>query len=313
MFSGSVFYKLDGLDLPMDDLDELLSLRQLVPCPKAALSNEGWVSFSNDEYVCEANKALLFTYGVNKKSLPAKVVKEKVKEECDALIERNGGQALSKKVISEVKEKITLSLIPHLLPVRDEINVMIDSKRKWIAIDTTSKTKAENIIAFMRQSLPDVKIKVKPLSPGIDFDSLFRRWINDKDKVPNNIGFTGDATLKDDDGGKITLVNQDLSSDDIRVHFESMFITKIGLIRDDVRFSIDEKLVLSSLVFSPELTMDYELPEENDPNAENAYRQSMLILFRKQFDELYQFIDTEFECLGFSDSDSGSDIEDEAA
>lgn len=296
MFKNITFYTLpQGFDFDANGLNERLASNPFVECPKVALESKGWLPIAGlqGQFVTQAQGSLLFSLGFQKKSLPAKLIKMKLDKAMKEFKERHSEMPKGKDKL-EMKDKIKEELTVQAFAVPSDVQIMVDKDRKWLALNTSSAGQAEKAIKQLREALPPGALKTFALRPIKIPADVLSSWL--LKSPPSGFSLDGDATFKDEEGGKITCKSQDLNSQEIITHSETHGVISLSLSSESCFFTLNEKLVLSSLKFTSELTTDYEQPDSEEGAAYEAYMQSMVILFRQEFNVLFNVLVNNFDC-----------------
>ncbi|WP_445767481.1 recombination-associated protein RdgC [Rheinheimera sp.] len=181
---------------------------------------------------CHALDALLF-FAVKRqeKILPAAVINEEMQPRLDAL-EQEKGRPLSRKEKQALKEELQLSLLPRAFSRSSLTQGYYDAKNQWLVINTSSASKAEDILALLRKALGSL-----PALPWLDNHKLntnLQLWLQNK-ALPQGFELGNDAELKapDEEGAKVKFSNHLLSADDVQSHLQDKLVTSISLQRND--------------------------------------------------------------------------------
>ncbi|WP_445770027.1 recombination-associated protein RdgC [Rheinheimera sp.] len=203
---------------------------------------------------CHALDALLF-FAVKRqeKILPAAVINEEMQPRLDAL-EQEKGRPLSRKEKQALKEELQLSLLPRAFSRSSLTQGYYDAKNQWLVINTSSASKAEDILALLRKALGSL-----PALPWLDNHKLntnLQLWLQNK-ALPQGFELGNDAELKapDEEGAKVKFSNHLLSADDVQSHLQDKLVTSISLQRNDsLSLQITDDGALKRLKFHDLLT-----------------------------------------------------------
>ena len=203
---------------------------------------------------CHALDALLF-FAVKRqeKILPAAVINEEMQPRLDAL-EQEKGRPLSRKEKQALKEELQLSLLPRAFSRSSLTQGYYDAQNQWLVINTSSASKAEDILALLRKALGSL-----PALPWLDNHKLntnLQLWLQNK-ALPQGFELGNDAELKapDEEGAKVKFSNHLLSADDVQSHLQDKLVTSISLQRNDsLSLQITDDGALKRLKFHDLLT-----------------------------------------------------------
>lgn len=203
---------------------------------------------------CHALDALVF-FAVKRqeKILPAAVINEEMQPRLDAL-EQEKGRPLSRKEKQALKEELQLSLLPRAFSRSSLTQGYYDAQNQWLVINTSSASKAEDILALLRKALGSL-----PALPWLDNHKLntnLQLWLQNK-ALPQGFELGNDAELKapDEEGAKVKFSNHLLSADDVQSHLQDKLVTSISLQRNDsLSLQITDDGALKRLKFHDVLT-----------------------------------------------------------
>lgn len=122
---------------------DLLNDNDFQPTSEQALGSAGW-SPIHDTLIYALGPQNLLHYTVEKKHIPASAVRLLVDQRA-AEIEQAQGFAPGKVARKELKERIIDELLPRALTTRSTTQVWIDQVAHRIIIDSTSRTRIEDI------------------------------------------------------------------------------------------------------------------------------------------------------------------------
>jgi len=88
--------------------------------------------------VHEIGGHLLLSFSVEKKSLPASVIKEFLAEDVRKYTEREGSRP-GRKLVKEMKEEVIAKLAPKVFGVRKDTQIWLDPDNRWLCVNSASK------------------------------------------------------------------------------------------------------------------------------------------------------------------------------
>ena len=171
----------------------------------------------------------------------------------DAL-EQEKGRPLSRKEKQALKEELQLSLLPRAFSRSSLTQGYYDAQNQLLVINTSSASKAEDILALLRKALGSL-----PALPWLDNHKLninLQLWLQNK-ALPQGFELGNDAELKapDEEGAKVKFSNHLLSADDVQSHLQDKLVTSISLLRNDsLSLQITDDGALKRLKFHDLLT-----------------------------------------------------------
>lgn len=253
-FKNAIIYQLNS-DSLLDKavIEKALKSAPFTPCGNLDTSKTGWVSPYNDnnneDYIVDMQGHLLLRIKKESKILPAPVIKQALLEKID-----KQEQALSRKLTKNekatLKDEVMIDLMPRAFSKYNHYWLWIDTHNKRIVIDCSSFKQAEDILAILRKQLG--ALALTPLSIDNPLEQVMTTWVKEKlNFAPFLLG--DQAELKDplEGNGIISCKNQDITSDEMLVHFESgKWISKIKIIDErGVNFIVNSDLTLKRIKF----------------------------------------------------------------
>lgn len=154
MFRNFITYRLPkGWAMPAGELEALLEKRPLQSCTALQTESRGWVaSCPSRQLVYSAERHLLVELGIEKKLLPAGVVRRAVDERV-AEFEKEKGVKAGRRQVRDIKDAVSVELLAQAFATRHTIAAWIDVERERIVVGTSSATAAETVITTLRDTL----------------------------------------------------------------------------------------------------------------------------------------------------------------
>ncbi|WP_432453662.1 MULTISPECIES: recombination-associated protein RdgC [unclassified Agarivorans] len=258
------------LELEPEKLDATLDELSFSPCGSQDLSKFGWVApmgkfgqslihVVGNEYLVCAKK--------EEKMLPASVIRDTLQDKIE-LIEQEQQRPLKKAEKDALKEEIILSLLPRAFSRTNLTYAWISPENDLIAVDAGSVKKAEEVVSLLRKSLGS--LPVTPIKLANQADVTMTDWLNEK-LVPANFELGEEAELRSalEGGGIIRCKEQDLFSDEIKVHLDAdKFVTKLELTwAESIRFILSEDMSIKGVKFTDTITEQNEDIDKSDVAA----------------------------------------------
>ena len=139
----------------LDDLDARLEECKLKPVGPSELMSRGFISpFGRDGATMShrVGDAIWITLGGEDRLLPSAVINDQLGRKL-AEIEEKEGRRLGGRARKRLKEDIVLELLPRAFvrPVR--CSATLDLEHGFIAVDTSSRKTAENLVSELRHAL----------------------------------------------------------------------------------------------------------------------------------------------------------------
>ena len=128
----------EGWAMTPAGLEEALGRYPLAPCTGLQSTSQGWVSpRGNQQLVYSFEKQLLIAMGVEDKILPASVVNDVAAEKAEKM-EAERGFKPGRKMLRQIKDEVTVSLLPRAFARRKVMRAWLDPQSGWLVVDAAS-------------------------------------------------------------------------------------------------------------------------------------------------------------------------------
>lgn len=293
LFKNATFFQFPA-SMDWSHLQEQLTECALKPVQGLELISRGFVSPYGED--ADAMLMSLGNGGVigvdsaqQEKLLPGAVVNEALQKKLREIEKQNGRRPGSKKR-AQIKSDLILDMLPKAFTKSSQTHAMLDTGNGWIAIDTASRNKAENVVSEVRRALSS--FPALPLSAEVAPRQVLTSWLMDAD-MPDGFALGFEAELQDpaEDGATIRVSRMDLASDELRKHVERGFqVTRLALVYNDrVSFTFGDDLVLRKIKLLEAATETVETTEDL-----NAERDTMLALMHGELSEVFDALSRAF-------------------
>jgi recombination associated protein RdgC len=220
-----------------------------VPAASNELLRQGW------DRPRGADGALVHVVGgqflqqlvTEKKLLPPKAVNQRAEAMADELEERQGFRP-GKKAMKELRERAADELLPRALSVRSHLNVWIDPINGWLAVDSSSATRADDVIKHLlkavdRMPLESLRVQRSPVA-------MMTSWL-ESDEAPMWFAIDQDATLRatGESKAQVGYKRHTLHVDDMRRHIAAgKQCTRLAMTWNSrISFVLTENLAVRSI------------------------------------------------------------------
>jgi recombination associated protein RdgC len=257
-------------ELDHDALNEVLQGEAFHPCGKSVPFSYGWarpLGRHGEQLVHTVGNYSMICARKEERILPSAVVKEQLAEKVEA-IEQGEARSVGRKERQQIKDELTLTLLPQAFTRSNNIYAYIDRKNRWLVVDSASATKAEDLVSLLRESVDGLKARL-PLteeSPRV----VMSQWLRG-DNIPNGFEPGDEYELQEDDkdGAIVRCRRQDPLSDEIQGHLEAgKRVTKLAMSwQERIEFVVQEDLSIKRLRFTD------TIKEELDDYAEDPAMQ----------------------------------------
>lgn len=241
-FRNVQLYRLpEQWDMTADRLSEQLSRLMFQPCGSQDLSSQGWAPVIQDSLVHSVGGQWLIALGVEQRLLPSSVIKQECDDRAEE-IEAQQGFKPGRKQMKELKEAVTMELMPRAFTRRRKSYAWIDPKNGWLAIDASSRTSAEPVVEALHKALDELPLKLlnTELSPG----AAMTDWLAGGE-APAGFTIDQDCELRalTDEASAVRYVRHSLEGEEIREHIASgKQVSKLALTFDDrISFILTDK------------------------------------------------------------------------
>jgi len=231
-----------------EQLEAALSTNAFTPASSNELLRQGWDKPRPDGgLVHVVNKQMLIMLGAEKKLLPAKVINQVAKARV-AEMEEAQGFAPGKKAMKELKERVADELLPRAFTDRSNIWAWIDPVNGWLAVDTSSPSRADDVIKLLlkavdRMPLESLRVQRSPVG-------MMTEWLA-TDLAPDRFTVDQDATLRatGESKAQVAYKRHTLDPADVGRHIDKgKQCTRLAMTWDSkISFVLDESLSIRSI------------------------------------------------------------------
>ncbi|WP_252108802.1 MULTISPECIES: recombination-associated protein RdgC [unclassified Halomonas] len=196
--------------------------------------------------------------------LPASVIREELDEKV-ADIEAQEARKVSRKEKMALKEQITEELMPRAFVRSTKTDVWWDTRRGFIGINSSSRTRCEEILDLLRESLGS--LKVTPVGSQTLPIRAMTTWLGDPSSRPFDMQIGDQVELKaKGDDGVLRARQVDLDSDEMQQLLESgRQASKLAIgIEGRLSLVLHDDLALKSLRFGDALIEEADHADDGD-------------------------------------------------
>lgn len=243
-------------------VDAQLATLTLNPCSASEMQSIGWVApRENGALVHSVNRQWLMALCAEQKLLPASVVKQFANDKAKT-IEENEGRRVGRKEMRELREAMTLELLPRAFVRRRTTFAWIDPVNGWLIVDAAAPAKAEELLEHLRKSVEGLPAKLLQVNQSPT--SAMTEWVA-AGEAPANFTLDQDLELRSAEKATVRYVKHTLDGEEIRQHIAAgKTVTRLAMTwNDKISFVLDENLQLKRLSF-----LDI-LKEQADGQAED--------------------------------------------
>lgn len=251
-----------------EDLAAALEERAFEPCGPHATESLGWVAPAHGVHQALVHSAMgrdLICLQIESKVLPASVVRDFVEDEVEEL-QNQQQRKLRAAERQEIKERVTLELLPRAFTRTKRIYALIDRKAGWLLINASSPRQAEVLSGHLRETIGSLPIT--PMMSKAPPHTAFGRWLAGEDPGDNFTLSTNCELREPGDGGAVVRVsNFELLSPEVQQHLQSgLNAVKVGVNWDEkVELQLADDMIMRRLRFAE--TLEADEAGDDDPAA----------------------------------------------
>ncbi len=283
----------DSATIPASDLEAALA-EQVARSPGSQEARRvGWcppAGRAGTALLHEMQGQRLMTLLRYERLLPASVVREEL-EERSADIEAQEGRKLRRQEKQELKEQIYEELLPRAFVRTQKVDLWWDTRRHLIAVNTSSRKRAEEALDLLRETLGS--LKVTPLATQTLPMRAMTQWLADENSRPASLQLGDQVELKaKGDDGVLRARQVDLDSDEIQQLLASGRQASRLAVESEGRLSyvLHDDLTLKSLRFSDAL-IDAANEVEDDGDALVRLEADFMLMSEALAEEIERLIE----------------------
>lgn len=208
MFKNLTFYLFDeSWTAPegqaLQDLQELLSLRQFTPIQPTSEKSVGWApprKTEGEAFLEVSGHNWLLRLVVERKNVPSGAVSAEV-QRLQREREEAEGAKLSRKEVRALKDEAYMNLLPKAFAKKAEVLVWLDMANRRVIFDSTSTSLVDEAITQLSQLLHDAgaPLALMAWSPLTPLEDAMGLWLSEQN-FPE--GFEPDEYLEMRSGGE---------------------------------------------------------------------------------------------------------------
>lgn len=257
----------DAPELDAASLETALGEQAFRPLGGSEARRLGWsapAGRAGTQLLHELQGQRLMTALRQERILPASVVREEVEERSEA-IETSEGRKLRRQEKLTIKEQVYEDLLPRAFVRSQKVDLWWDSRRQLIAVNASSRKRAEELLDLLRETLGS--LKVTPLASQTLPMRAMTTWLGDPGSRPADLVLGDQVELKaKGDDGVLRARQVDLDSDEIQQLLESgRQASKLALsIEGRLSFVLHDDLAIKSLRFDDALIDEASQADDGD-------------------------------------------------
>lgn len=262
-----VYQLKEQFELSAEDFQSALLSNTFKPCQGLDEFRIGWSSplgKHSESLVHASNGCFMVCMRREDRLLPASVVREVVQEKVDE-IELQQNRSVGRKEKGDIKEEVVTDLLPRAFSRSNYTYAYIDTINGWVVVDSSTSSKAEDLLSLVRDSLGSFKLKL--LNVKVSPVDMMTRWV--KTDAPDGVELSDECELKGEGekAGVIRIKDIDLASEEIQNHLTSgKFVSKLAFAwQERLACVLADDLSIKRLKF-----LELVLDEALDVSADDA-------------------------------------------
>ncbi|MFC3283199.1 recombination-associated protein RdgC [Litchfieldella rifensis] len=267
-FKNLHLYRLhDAPEIALDALEDALGEQAYRPLGGSEARRLGWCTPAGrhgDRHVHEIQGHRLLAALRQERLLPAGVVREEVEARA-ADREVAEGRPLPRKEKQVLKEQVYEEFLPRAFVRSQRIELWWDTRRALIAVNASSRKRAEEILDLLRQTLGS--LKVTPLATKTTPIRAMTTWLTDAVTRPPMLALGDQVELKaQGDDGVLRARQVDLDGDEIQTVLSGgRQATKLAMeLEGQLSLVLHDDLALKSLRFADALLDEASQADDGD-------------------------------------------------
>ncbi|MBP9721738.1 MAG: recombination-associated protein RdgC [Gammaproteobacteria bacterium] len=250
-FKNILLYEiLEPFPVDTETLMDKLAQKAIRPTSKTEKETNGWVSpfgEASDVFTHSIGGCHLLKACKEVRLLPSPVIQEYLQKKLQE-IEQSESRKVFRREKARLKEDIIFDLLPKAFTRRVYTYLYIDTKQRWIIVDSSSRATAEFLLQLLRDSIGSIKLAPPEFTKTPS--RIMTDWLKHFE-LPSYLDIEDNCELKDlhNGDGIIKCQRQDLAATEIQNHLKSgKQVVKLGLTwRDRLAFSLEEDFAIKKI------------------------------------------------------------------
>lgn len=256
--------------LDHDALNEALAADEFHPVGKVTPFSYGWAAplgRRGDQFCHTVGHYSMVCAQKEERILPSAVINEQLAEKVEQ-IEAAEARPVRRKERLQLKEELTMTLLPQAFTRSTRTYAYVDRKAGWLVVDVSSAARAEDLIAQLRASVEGAGAAITARLPNTEQSPrvMMTQWLRG-DGIPAGFELGDEYELQDTDkeGGIVRCRRQDPFSGEIQAHLDAgKQVTKLALTwRERLEFVVAEDLTIKRLRFTDTVKQELDSGHED--------------------------------------------------
>ncbi|MFV1873312.1 MAG: recombination-associated protein RdgC [Oleiphilus sp.] len=287
-FKNILFYRFTKpFEVSSETLETQLAASPFKPCEANDIYQLGWTSplqKHSDQLVHVCQEYWMICLQKQERILPSSVVNEQVQEKVNE-IEEQQHRKVTRKEKTELKEEITLQLLPKSFTKTSRYYAYLCPSKGYMVINTASAKLADEFTSYLRKTIGSLPIRFPAVNQAPS--SVMTHWVTKDESLPADfsIGYECELTSNGEEKGSIKYKGLELDQNQIEQQIQSgMEVTKLAVDwRESISFLLGSDLSIKRIKFG-----DLLQEQLDDSNAEDA---------ASKFDAGFSIMSMEFDRL----------------
>ena len=254
MFKNALIYRINpDWDRPAAEaVNDRLDGMRFAPCAPTAQLAIGFAEPRGEEHgllLEPVGGQWIMRVLIEKKTVPADVIKRRVKELADK-IEADTGRRPKGKKAKELKEEALQELLPRAFPKRSSTAVWIDPAARLVLLDASSTSTADAVVSLLIEAMGG-GISLNLLQTQLSPSTAMAQWLKEREGGPSGFTVDRECELKCPDGEQsaVRYSRHTLDIDEVVTHLQQGKIpTKLAMTWGSrVSFVLTDRLTLKGI------------------------------------------------------------------
>ena len=271
-FRNARLYRLTkALPQSPEAMEEQLAERAFKPCGPQDSARQGWappLGKHGSQLVFSSGGYHMVCLRKEEKVLPASVIRETVDERAEH-IEQEQGRPVRRKERNDIKDEVTLELLPKAFTKSKHIYAYIAPDESLIVVDSASSSAAETLLTELRETIGSLPVRPPVVNQSPAF--TMTQWLSGDAEMPASLTLGQECELRDDndEGGVIRIRGLDLQGEEVSSHLANgMSVTRLALNwEEQLQFLMDDELTVRRVKFGDDFQERLDQEEADDAAA----------------------------------------------
>lgn len=300
-FKNLHFYRFTKpFELSCEALESALETHTFTPCGANDVYQLGWSSplgKHSESLTHVTDKYWMICLTKQERILPSSVVNEQVILRAEE-IEDSQHRKVTRKEKSELKEQITIELLPKAFTRTTKHYAYLCPSQGYMIINTASAKVADELTSYLRKTIGSLPIRLPEVNQAPS--TTMTAWLNKDMDIPVDmeLGFECELTSNGEEKGSVRYKGLELDNEQIQQHIASGMQVKTLAVtwKETISFILSSDLTIKRLKFSD--VVQEKLDDINTEDAASQFDASFAIMAL----ELDQFMPEVLNAFGGEDT-----------